>query len=59
MFRVNGERRSESNMANAYIQMAASISNIDVYFRGDKEKDPFQTDILILSGEEDEFMPPI
>ncbi|WP_455588420.1 glycoside hydrolase family 78 protein [Bacteroides rodentium] len=33
------------------------LSNIDVYFRGDKEKDPFQTDILILSGEDDEFMP--
>lgn len=33
------------------------LSNIDVYFRGDKEKDPFQTDILILSGKkEDEFM---
>ncbi len=34
------------------------LSNIDVYYLGDKEKDPFQTDILILSGEkEDEFMP--
>ena len=33
------------------------ISNIDVYYRGEKETDPFQTDILILSGkEEDEFM---
>ena len=33
------------------------VSNIDVYFRGDKESDPFQTDILILSGKgEDEFM---
>ena len=32
------------------------MSNIDVYYRGDKEKDPFQTDILILSGGEDEFM---
>jgi len=33
-------------------------SNIDVYFRGDKETDPFQTDILILSGKkQDEFMP--
>ncbi|MBR4995463.1 MAG: family 78 glycoside hydrolase catalytic domain [Alistipes sp.] len=31
-------------------------SNIDVYYRGDKEKDPFQTDILTLSGEADEFM---
>ncbi|NGM73891.1 alpha-L-rhamnosidase [Sphingobacterium sp. SGL-16] len=34
------------------------LSNIDVYYLGDKEKDPFQTDILILSGtKEDEFMP--
>lgn len=32
------------------------MSNIDVYYRGDKEKDPFQTDILILSGNEDEYM---
>lgn len=34
-----------------------TLSNIDVYYRGDKEKDPFQTDILILSGKgTDEFM---
>lgn len=32
------------------------MSNIDVYYRGDKVKDPFQTDILILSGGKDEFM---
>lgn len=33
------------------------LSNIDVYYRGNKEKDPFQTDIFILSGKkEDEFM---
>jgi alpha-L-rhamnosidase len=31
-------------------------SNIDVYYRGDKEKEPFQTDILTLSGRDDEFM---
>ncbi|KUK78432.1 MAG: Uncharacterized protein XD92_0312 [Proteiniphilum acetatigenes] len=38
---------------NGYVDQ----SNIDVYFRGDKESDPFQTDILILSGKkEDEFM---
>ena len=38
---------------NGYIDM----SNIDVYYRGDKDEDPFQTDILILSGKkEDEFM---
>lgn len=33
------------------------LSNIDVYYRGDNETDPFQTDVLFLSGEgEDEFM---
>ncbi len=33
------------------------LSNIDVYYRGDKELEPFQTDILTLSGEKtDEFM---
>lgn len=31
-------------------------SNIDVYYRGDKEAEPFQTDILTLSGRNDEFM---
>lgn len=45
----HGERLSK----NGRIDM----SNIDVYYRGDKEKDPFQTDILTLSGKgEDEFM---
>lgn len=32
------------------------LANIDIYYRGDKEEDPFQTDILILSGGVDEFM---
>ncbi|WP_108822877.1 glycoside hydrolase family 78 protein [Dysgonomonas sp. Marseille-P4361] len=33
------------------------LANIDVYYTGDKEADPFQTDVLILSGKgEDEFM---
>lgn len=33
------------------------LSNIDVYYRGDKENEPFQTDILWLSGRgEDEFV---
>lgn len=32
------------------------LSNIDVYYRGDKEREPFQTDILWLSGNgEDEY----
>ncbi|WP_319591012.1 family 78 glycoside hydrolase catalytic domain [uncultured Draconibacterium sp.] len=36
----------------------ADGSNIDVYYRGDKATDPFQTDIFILSGRgEEQFMP--
>ena len=37
---------------NGYIDM----SNIDVYFRGDKATDPFQTDVVTLGGKECEFM---
>lgn len=34
------------------------MSNIDVYFRGDPESDPFQTDILYLNGRDTlNFMP--
>ena len=34
------------------------LSNIDVYYRPKDDSDPFQTDIVILSGKgEDEFMP--
>ena len=31
------------------------LSNIDVYYRGDKNTEPFQTDILTLSGGDDCF----
>lgn len=34
----------------------ADLSNIDVYYRPTDDTDPFQTDIVILSGEQDEFM---
>jgi alpha-L-rhamnosidase len=33
------------------------LSNIDVYYRGDRESEPFQTDVLTLSGGDDAFMP--
>lgn len=33
----------------------ADQSNIDVYYRGDREMDPFQTDLVTLSGRDDEF----
>ncbi len=35
----------------------ADQSNIDVYYFGDKKNEPFQTDIITLSGGEDEFIP--
>ncbi|MCE5205275.1 MAG: glycoside hydrolase family 78 protein [Porphyromonadaceae bacterium] len=36
----------------------ADLSNIDVHYRPTDDSDPFQTDILILSGKkEDDFMP--
>lgn len=46
-------RHGERLLENGHLDM----SNIDVYYRGDKETEPFQTDIVILSGKEDEFMP--
>ena len=35
----------------------ADLSNIDVHYRPTDDSDPFATDIYILSGGEDEFMP--
>lgn len=47
---AHGERLHENGRLD--------LSNIDVYYLGDKDKDPFQTDILILSGKKvDTFMP--
>lgn len=45
----HGERLYDNGRVN--------MSNIDVYYRGNKETDPFQTDVLTLSGKEDVFMP--
>lgn len=46
----HGERLYE----NGHLDM----SNIDVYYRGDKETDPFQTDVYTLAGKgTEEFMP--
>ena len=46
-------KHGERLYKNGYIDM----SNIDVYYRGNNEEEPFQTDILYLSGKkEDEFM---
>lgn len=59
--KVSGEAGTELRIKHGerlYDNGRIDLSNIDVYYRGDKEKDPFQTDILILSGKgEDEFMP--
>ena len=40
-----------------YANGSVDLSNIDVYYRGDPKNEPFQTDVLILSGGDDEFMP--
>jgi len=47
-----GNSDQKDRKGEGYIDM----SNIDVYYRGDKEADPFQTDVLILNGKECEFM---
>jgi len=58
--KVSGEEGTEVRIKHGerlYENGHIDMSNIDVYYRGDKEKDPFQTDILILSGKGgDEFM---
>lgn len=33
------------------------MTNIDVYYRGDSNEEPFQTDILYLDGNDNEFCP--
>ncbi|WP_303228640.1 glycoside hydrolase family 78 protein, partial [Parabacteroides goldsteinii] len=57
--KVSGEEGTEVRIMHGerlFDNGCIDMSNIDVYYRGDKEKDPFQTDILVLSGGEDEFM---
>ena len=58
--KVSGEEGTELRIKHGerlYDNGRINLSNIDVYYRGDSVKDPFQTDILILSGKgEDEFM---
>ena len=57
--KVSGEEGTEVRIMHGerlFDNGRIDMSNIDVYYRGDKEKDPFQTDILILSGGKDEFM---
>lgn len=58
--KVSGEEGTELRIKHGerlHHNGRVDMSNIDVYYRGDREKDPFQTDILILSGKGvDEFM---
>ncbi|MDR2038325.1 MAG: glycoside hydrolase family 78 protein [Bacteroidales bacterium] len=60
-FRISGDEGTVIKLKHTerlYPNGRADMSNIDVYYRGDRNADPFQTDILILSGKgEDEFMP--
>ena len=57
---MSGEEGTEVRIKHGerlYENGRIDMSNIDVYYRGDKETDPFQTDILILNGKgENEFM---
>ncbi|MDR1632192.1 MAG: glycoside hydrolase family 78 protein [Dysgonamonadaceae bacterium] len=58
--KIKGEKGTVIRLKHGerlYPDGCLDLSNIDVYYRGDKESDPFQTDILTLSGDNDEFMP--
>ncbi len=59
--RVSGEEGTVVKLRHAerlYDNGHVDLSNIDVYYRPVDDTDPFQTDIVILSGKgEDEFMP--
>lgn len=59
--KIQGEEGTEVRIKHGerlYPNGHVDMSNIDVYYRGDVQKNPFQTDILYLSGGgEDEFMP--
>lgn len=46
---IHGEKLSENGTVD--------LSNLDVHYRPLDESDPFQTDILILSGDKDFFVP--
>ena len=58
--KVSGEEGTVVRLKHGeriYDNGRVNMSNIDVYHRPIDDKDPFQTDILILSGKgEDEFM---
>lgn len=58
--KVQGEQGTVIQLKHAerlYENGHVDQSNINVHYRPTDDSDPFQTDILILSGEEDIFMP--
>lgn len=52
-----GTRLSIAHGERLYDDGRLDPTNIDVYYRGDKSKEPYQTDIVTLSGGDDSFMP--
>lgn len=51
----NGARLKVRHGERLHKDGRLDMSNIDVYYRGDRDKEPFQTDVLTLSGGDDEF----
>lgn len=54
---AKGTRLKLAHGERLYPDGTLDPSNIDVYYRGDRSKEPFQTDILVLSGNRDQFVP--
>lgn len=55
---INGPRGASVTLKYAErlsVEQRADQSNIDIYYFGDKEAEPFQTDIFTLSGGQDDF----
>lgn len=59
-FQVKGKKGTVVRLKHAERLKAdgmVDLSNIDVHYRPTDDKDPFQTDIITLSGQLDEFQP--
>lgn len=55
---IHGERLYRENTEKKGMAGHVDLSNIDVYHKPKDDKDPFQTDIVVLNGRNDiEFMP--
>lgn len=58
--KLKGERGTVVKLKHGerlYDDGRVDISNIDVYYKPIDDSDPFQTDVIILSGRKDHFMP--